>query len=137
VLAVSSGRREGRYQPDPACPPAASLRAWLRGIAWRQSSHYRERAYQRHETPFATPQRLLRDQAGADPHEQLIARDALRAIAVLPKRYLSVLSAIARGQSIAEYAREHGMEQQNAWSRLRFARDAFREYLAGRRWRRP
>jgi RNA polymerase sigma-70 factor, ECF subfamily len=136
VLAAWQAIQAGRYQPDPACPPAASLRAWLLGIAWRQASHYCERSYHRHEVPVADPYRVLHNKAGRNPYDQLAARDALRALAALPARYVDILTAVALGQEVADFASEHKLPAATAWSRLRHGRAAFREYLAGRGWRR-
>jgi hypothetical protein len=99
----------GRFRPNPSTPLRTALRSWLSGTAWRQAAHFRERASQRYELPFADPVGTLDDQAGADPHDQLAARDALRALAVLPARYRDVLTAFTLGQEIANYARENAI----------------------------
>jgi DNA-directed RNA polymerase specialized sigma24 family protein len=137
VVAAWLAIEAGRYQPDPACPPAASLRAWLLGIAWRQATHHRERASQRYERPFANPLGMLQRQAGPDAYRRLDARDALRALAVLPERYVDILAAVALGHEIADYASENGLPEATAWSRLRRARAELKQYLAGRGWRKP
>jgi RNA polymerase sigma-70 factor (ECF subfamily) len=43
----------GELGADMGAPPVAAdgLKRWLLGIAWRQASHYRERAYRRREVP--------------------------------------------------------------------------------------
>jgi DNA-directed RNA polymerase specialized sigma24 family protein len=74
---------------------------------------------------------------GIDTVGTLDAREALRALARLPKRYRDVLAAFARGEFIRDFAREQGIGEGKAWSRLRRARAAFLKLLAGRGWRKP
>jgi RNA polymerase sigma-70 factor, ECF subfamily len=136
ILGAWRAVQAGRFRPNPSAPLRTALRLWLSGIAWRQAAHFRERASQRYELPFADPVGTLDDQAGADPHDQLAARDALRALAVLPERYRAVLTAVAVGQEVADFAIENGLPEATAWSRLRHGRAAFKEYLCGRGWRR-
>ena len=127
---------EGRYRPDPSREPSAVLRAWLGGILWRQSTHYRKGASYGGQETLADPQPLLDEQGKRDPHGVLLARDALQAIAFLAPPDRSILWAIASGQTVADYAKEQGMERNTVRTRLRHARGELREYLAGRGWRR-
>jgi hypothetical protein len=96
-------------------------------------------ATQRGEVLCAASRGLLQEsgQVGSYPFDQLAACDALRAVALLPERYISVLSAVARVKLVRDYAREHGMKEGTAWSWLPPARAALVELLAGCGWRRP
>jgi DNA-directed RNA polymerase specialized sigma24 family protein len=106
------------------------------GIAWRQALKHRERAANRHEVPAPDPWAAAQE-PGTDPTGTLDAREALRALARLPKRYRDVLAAFARGELVRDFAREHGIGEGKAWSRLRRARAELLKLLAGRGWRKP
>jgi RNA polymerase sigma-70 factor, ECF subfamily len=136
LVAAWQAIEAGRFRPDPALDPSVSLRHWVAGIAWRQALKHRERSVNRHEVPAPDPwdaaQEPCTDTAGT-----LDAREALRALARLPKRYRDVLAAFARGELIRDFARENAIGEGKAWSRMRRARAEFLKLLAGRGWRKP
>ncbi|WP_437545617.1 hypothetical protein WME97_39935 [Sorangium sp. So ce367] len=55
VLGAWRSMRAGRFRTSPALRPADAFRPWLAGIASRQASHYRDKAYRRHELPRGRP----------------------------------------------------------------------------------
>lgn len=122
--------RDGRYRPVPA---SGALHSWLRQIAIHKAGHYCARR-SRGELPCAHPEKLLR--GTFDGAAQLDARDALRACSQLTSEEADVLLAFAAGPGLVEFARLQGLDERAAWSRLRLARIALEELLAGRGWRR-
>jgi RNA polymerase sigma-70 factor (ECF subfamily) len=136
LIAAWQAIETGRFRPDPALDPSVALRRWVVGLSWRQGLKHMDRAANRREVPASDPWAAAQE-PGTDTPGTLDAREALRAMARLPKRYRDVLGAFARGELIRDYAREHGMQEGTAWSQLRRARAEFLKILAGRGWRRP
>jgi len=128
--------QEGRFKVLP-CTGAdwrAGLQHWLAGVAWRQASHYRDRACNRYEVPFGRPGQLVAGEA-PPPDAQVAAREALRlAVPELPPECLEVVALSATGATIAEIAEELGIPEGTAASRRRRGRERFAQSL--RRWRR-
>lgn len=127
--------RAGRYRPDPAMPSDVALRCWLRAVAYRQAKNIRV-AWLRREVPVADPGALDACEVH-DPHRRLDARDALLVLDALPTRYRDVLALVALGLEIGDVARELGITEWAAVSRLRIGRAELASLLAGRSWRRP
>jgi len=128
--------QEGRFRalPSTGADRRTGLQRWLTGIAWRQASHYRDRACNRYEIPFGRPGQLV---AGEVPSldAQVAAREALRiAVPELPPECLDVMALSATGATIAEIAEELGIPEGTAASRRRRGRMLFAQSL--RRWRR-
>ncbi|AGP36458.1 RNA polymerase sigma factor [Sorangium cellulosum] len=129
-----SAVRRGRFRPDPRVEPRVALRAWLRGISWRQASKYFEAAYTRRVILHAEPLGLLRGVVGPSLDAQIEARDLLRAIERLEPRHQEILLTVDAPETLAAYAAQRGMSQGTAASRLRIARAMLALKL--RRWRR-
>jgi RNA polymerase sigma-70 factor (ECF subfamily) len=128
--------QEGRFKalPGTGADRRTGLQRWLTGIAWRQASHYRDRAYNRHEIPFSQPGQYVAGEA-PPPDAQVAAREALRiAVPELPPECLEVVALSATGATIAEIAEELGIPEGTAASRRRRGRMLFT--LSLRRWRR-
>ncbi|KYF99039.1 hypothetical protein BE20_03480 [Sorangium cellulosum] len=127
-LAAWKAVRRGKYRPDPRVEPRVALRAWLRGISWRQASKYFESAWARRAILHAEPLGLLRGVVGPSLDAQVEARDLLRAIERLEPRHQEILLTVDAPETLAAYAAQRGMSQGTAASRLRIAKL--------RRWRR-
>jgi len=126
--------QEGRFRALPGADVRKALQRWLTGVAWRQASHYRDRACNRYEIPFSHPGQLVAGEA-PPPDAQVAAREALRiALPELPPECLEVVALSAAGATIAEIAEELGIPEGTAASRRRRARERFAQSL--RRWRR-
>ena len=128
--------QEGRFRalPGPGADRRTGLQRWLTGIAWRQASHYRDRAYNRYEVPFSHPGQLVAGEVPS-PDAQVAAREALRlAVPELPPGCLDVMALSATGATIAEIAEELGIPEGTAASRRRRGRMLFAQSL--QRWRR-
>ncbi|WP_437574628.1 RNA polymerase sigma factor [Sorangium sp. So ce887] len=126
--------KNGRYRPDPRVEPRVAMRAWLHGIAWRQAAKYFASAWVRHTVLHAQPLGLLREPMGPSLEAQLQAREVLAALAELPSWQVEALLIVDAPETLAEYARQHGLNPHTAASRLRIAREALA--LKIRRWRR-
>ncbi|KYF64905.1 RNA polymerase sigma factor [Sorangium cellulosum] len=126
--------KAGRYHPDPAIEPRTALRRWLYGISWRKAGHYINSAWVRRAVLTAQPLGRLREPVGPSLEAQLQAREVLEALASLPPWQLEALLIVDAPETLAEYARQHGLNPHTAASRLRIAREALA--LKIRRWRR-
>ena len=121
----------GRFRPDPAMPLKRILRLWLVGIAWRQASHWRERAFRRREVlrwdPWAH---------GGEPFEQADlrhdARETVAALGRLRAQDQRILILAAQGIGVVEIARHLLCGVPTAGTRLRCARRRFAALLARR-----
>ncbi|KYF92848.1 hypothetical protein BE17_01210, partial [Sorangium cellulosum] len=133
VLGAWRSMRAGRFRPSPALSPADALRTWLAGVASRQASHYRDKAYRRHEAPPLDPHRLSTF-AGPSPEERLVARGLLRAFHRLRPELREVLSLAAAGLTLHEIAAALALPRPTVATRLRLARRLFARSLT--RWRR-
>jgi len=131
-LAVQEGRF--RAPPGTGADRRTGLQRWLSGIAWRQASHYRDRAYNRYEIPFSHPGQYVAAEA-PPPDAQVAAREALRiAVPELPPECVEVVALSATGATIAEIAEELGIPEGTAASRRRRGRMFFaRSLRRGRR----
>jgi RNA polymerase sigma-70 factor (ECF subfamily) len=128
--------QEGRFKvlPGTGADRRTGLQRWLTGIAWRQASHYRDRAYNRYEVPFSHPGEYVSGEAPPSD-AQVAAREALRiALPELPPECVEVLALSATGATTAEIAEELRIPEGTAASRRRRARERFA--LSLRRWRR-
>jgi len=119
----------GRFRPDPRKPLASAIRVWLVGIAFRQASHYRERAFRRHEWPRASPW-AGQDEPVEEPSPRHDAREELRALARLRPMDQRVLMLVAQGVGMAEMARRLDCPTATAAHRIRSARERFARVLA-------
>ncbi|MGK3974146.1 RNA polymerase sigma factor [Sorangium sp. So ce118] len=133
LLGAWRSMRAGRFRPSPALPPADALRTWLAGVASRQASHYRDKAYRRHEAPPLDPHRLSTF-AAPSPEERLVARGLLRAFHRLRPELREVLSLAATGLTMHEIAAALALPRPTVATRLRLARRLFARSLT--RWRR-
>jgi RNA polymerase sigma-70 factor (ECF subfamily) len=136
VLGAWRSMRAGRFRPPPALAPADALRTWLAGVASRQASHYRDKAYRRHEAHPLDLQRLSTF-ATPSPEERLVARGLLRAFHRLRPELREVLALTAAGLTMLEIAEALAIPRPTVATRLRLARRLFACSLArGRRWSR-
>jgi len=134
LLGAWQAIQEGRFRTLPGADMRKALQRWLAGIAWRQASHYRDRAYNRYEVPFSHPGQLVAGEA-PPPDAQVAAREALRiAVPELPPECIEALALTATGATIAEIAEELGIPEGTAASRRRRGRMLFAQSL--RHWRR-
>jgi RNA polymerase sigma-70 factor, ECF subfamily len=118
----------GRYRPDPTAEPRLVLRFWLIGIAFRQFSRLRQRAYRRHEVLCWDPCRG--HESTQHPGPQCDARDALAALQVLPRWAREVLLHVGQGLTIPQIAALRGLPDGTVSTRLRSARARFAALLA-------
>jgi RNA polymerase sigma factor (sigma-70 family) len=126
--------QEGRFRALPDADVRTALQRWLVGVAWRQASHYRDRAYNRYEIPYGRPGQFVAGEA-PPPDAHAAAREALRvAVPELPPECLEVLALVASGATTAEIAEELGLPEGTVATRRRRGRMLFVHSL--RRWRR-
>lgn len=125
VLGAWKAIEAGRYRLDPVANARQVLRRWLRGIAWRQATHYLESAYVRHEVLHHEPLGLLRHVVVLNVEAQFQARaemEALLALWQMPFWAREVLALAALGHGGAEIASVLHLHLGTAASRLRRAR---------------
>ncbi|KYF70818.1 RNA polymerase sigma factor [Sorangium cellulosum] len=125
VLGAWRAIEAGRYRPDPAANARQVLRRWLRGVAWRQATHYLGSAYVRHEVLHQEPLGLLHQVVGLNLEAQLQARaemEALLALWQMPFWAREVIALAALGHGGAEIASVLHLHLGTAASRLRRAR---------------
>ncbi|WP_437283747.1 sigma factor-like helix-turn-helix DNA-binding protein [Sorangium sp. So ce375] len=110
-----------------------SLYRWLYGIAWRQVSHYRDRAYRRREVPEGL--RLSAIAAGIDRRprleQQLEATERAEVIDALlatldPQRRVMLVMHDMLDIPVVDIARELQINENTGQNRLRLAREDFR-----------
>ncbi|EYF05800.1 RNA polymerase sigma factor [Chondromyces apiculatus] len=130
---------EGRFRPLPRQPLGDALKLWLTGITWRQTSHFREKAYRRREIPDEAPWTV----PGADdwlPHLPATvgvveARDILRALERITEAQAEILlMRYGEGLDVAEIAEALDVKYETARARLRAARLRF--LAAAETWQR-
>jgi DNA-directed RNA polymerase specialized sigma24 family protein len=122
-----------RFRPLPGVPIDTALERWLIGIAWRQASHYTERAWYRHEVPKRDPM-VSCVVHSPSAFDQIDARRKLCTLDRLESKFRNVLSLAAQGWQVGEIAAELGNNPNTTTTRLRIARRRFVRSLA--RWRR-
>ncbi|WP_438006413.1 sigma-70 family RNA polymerase sigma factor [Sorangium sp. So ce321] len=125
VLGAWQAIEADRYRPDPAVNARQVLRRWLRGVAWRQATHYLESAYVRHEVLHHEPVGPLRHVVGLNLEAQLQARaemETLLALWQMPLWAREVLALAALGHEGTEIASVLHLHRGTAVSRLRRAR---------------
>jgi RNA polymerase sigma-70 factor (ECF subfamily) len=119
--------------PAAQCCRGAAVKRWLIGIAWRQASHYAERAYRRHEVPKRDPTAFSHAHSPS-PFDQINAREELCTLSRIEPRFRVVLWFVALGWQVNEIAAELGENPNTAQNRLRIARQQVVRFLV--RWRR-
>ncbi|WP_437966796.1 RNA polymerase sigma factor [Sorangium sp. So ce260] len=125
VLPYVSGLRARRAW-DP-------LYRWLYGIAWRQMTHYRQRAFRRREIPvglqssalFSGIDRRPRLEQQVEAAERAEVIDLLLAGLVPQRRVMLVMHDMLE-IPVVEIARELQINENTAQNRLRLAREDFR-----------
>ncbi|WP_433930771.1 RNA polymerase sigma factor [Sorangium cellulosum] len=151
LLRAALGLRDEEEEEDAAhefvplsrvLPYLAGLRArrawdplyrWLFGIAWRQLTHYRERAFRRREVPvglqscaiFADVDRRPRLEQQVEAAERAEVIDALLA-GLLPERRVMLVMHDMLDIPVVEIARELEINENTAQNRLRLGREDFR-----------
>ncbi len=118
----------------PAQPsPADALRRWLFGIAWRQASHYRDRAHRRREVPVgAGPTWPYQTPDPRPSSEQIVAIEQrsrlinrLLAMIAIERRVVIIMYDLL-DIPIADIAAELDLKENTVRSRLRAAREELR-----------
>lgn len=108
------------------------LYSWLFGIAWRQVSHYRERAYRRRELPMGLQNNPIF--AGVDvrpgQEEQVEAKDRAEVVdallgSLIPQRRVVLVMHDLLDIPVVDIARELKINENTAQNRLRLAREDF------------
>jgi RNA polymerase sigma-70 factor, ECF subfamily len=117
--------------------PDAALRRWLFGIAWRQVSHYHERAHRRREIPSGVGPGAPfgRVDPAPTPEQAIAGADRARLVTALllkvpPARRVILILHDVLEVSATDIARELQMKENTVWSRLRLAREDFRAAAA-------
>lgn len=117
------------YRARDRYDPARPMRAWLFGFAFRLAASHRRRARNRFETLEETGEAADRAPTALDrvlAHEALgVAHRALEALEI-ERRAVFVMHEVD-GFSIPEVAHVLGVPLNTAYSRLRLAREEFRE----------
>ncbi|KYF49874.1 hypothetical protein BE08_25655 [Sorangium cellulosum] len=133
LVAAWSAIQAGRYRPHPGAHPRRALRAWLRGIAWRQAGHHLGRAHVRREVPVDEPRALV-GEGSVEPEGRLLARAALRTVAELPGPQRELLLVAVGRRTITAHARARGQSPSTTAHRLHLARKALARRIARRLW---
>jgi DNA-directed RNA polymerase specialized sigma24 family protein len=102
VLAAWLAIRAGRYQPDPAAPPALALRRWLVRIAYYTAVHHRERAHRRREVAAGVDPWKLAEEVAEDAESRLGARSELMAVLGIGEADLAAVIERACGATLQE-----------------------------------
>jgi RNA polymerase sigma-70 factor (ECF subfamily) len=134
VLAAYSGL--DRYDPelfhDGRNDPMSALKAWLAGIAWRQTTKYRDRAHRRHELPSGDGANLPMDPADDTPSsEQMVAIEQRRRIVdrvlqgLHPERADVLIMHDLLGMTVPAIAAELGVNANTVASRISRGRRDF------------
>jgi len=132
LLGAWTSMRNTGFRPPPHLPLQDTIRRWLYGIAWRQASHYRERAHRRREIVSGQMKNVV--DAAQRVDDQVDARMRLEGIRALPRGYHEVLALVALGAEIREVAEQLGVSEGTATTRIHRGRQLLRHSL--QRWRR-
>jgi RNA polymerase sigma-70 factor (ECF subfamily) len=126
------------FTPYECLPLEAALRMWLRSICFHKVlEHRRAAACRVRALPLSESDDLTNTTPG--PDAVLLEREELREVlslvdALPPARRAVVLACLA-GCSVAEVAKELGIAEGTAWTRLRTAKAELEEAMARRRKR--
>ncbi|WP_437334294.1 RNA polymerase sigma factor [Sorangium sp. So ce394] len=111
-----------------------SVYRWLYGIAWRQLTHYRQRAFRRREIPSGlqssailggVDQRPRLEEQRMEATERAEVIDLLLA-SLVPQRRVMLVMHDMLDIPVVEIARELQINENTAQNRLRLAREDFR-----------
>ncbi|MGK3981273.1 RNA polymerase sigma factor [Sorangium sp. So ce118] len=134
LLAAWQAIEERRYRPADE-PPVDALRRYLRGIAWRQASHYRERAQVRLEHLSPDPLREAGQERDVNPTplDVLLSREAdTRLVAIvtsLSQVNQDAIAAAAEHDTLTDCAAVLGAPITTVQNRLRIAAGHIRAAL--------
>jgi RNA polymerase sigma-70 factor (ECF subfamily) len=135
LLRAWTAIQRGGFRLLPWVDPAEALRRWLYGIVWRLSRHERERARHHREVltpdPWALVRRVSPEDAVIDPERRLLARDALRVFARMPKAQRKLMLGAAEGWSAMELALVLGVSVRTVQLRLDRGRTDLMRALEG------
>ncbi|MGK4001073.1 sigma factor-like helix-turn-helix DNA-binding protein [Sorangium sp. So ce1036] len=108
------------------------LYSWLFGIAWRQVSHYRERAYRRRELPMGLQNNPIFAGVDVRPGQeaQAAAKDRAEVVdallgSLVPQRRVVLVMHDMLDIPVVDIARELKINENTAQNRLRLAREDF------------
>jgi RNA polymerase sigma-70 factor, ECF subfamily len=106
---------------------------WLFGIAWRQVSHHRERAYRRREIPMGLHDSAIFAAVDQRPtlEQHIASAERARIVGTLlaimdPQRRVILVMHDMLDIQVADIARELQINENTAQNRLRLARQDFR-----------
>ncbi|WP_437674640.1 RNA polymerase sigma factor [Sorangium sp. So ce131] len=109
------------------------LHGWIFGIAWRQLSRYRDRAYRRREVPAGLHGNVVFAAVDMRPGVEHHIAEAERAQVVdrllaslVPQRRVVLVMHDMLGIPVVDIARELGINENTAQNRIRLAREDFR-----------
>ena len=131
LLGAWTSMRSVGFRPPSHIPLQDAIRRWLYGIAWRQASHYRERAHRRREIVSGQMKNVV--DAAQRIDDQVDARMRLEGIRALPRGYQEVLALVGLGAEIREVAEHLGVPEGTATTRIHRGRQLLRHNLL--RWR--
>jgi RNA polymerase sigma factor (sigma-70 family) len=135
VVAAWRAIKAGRYRPNPSADASLVLRAWLRGVAWRQATHWRDRSWRRREEPQPAPRELvdMTEELAPDALDLMLSREVgarfSEACSSLRPEFQQAILAILSGQSPEEYARATGINVNTVRNRIRIARAEMKAHV--------
>lgn len=128
-----AARAPASRTPSPEQDASNALKRWLFGIAWRQVSHYRDRAHRRREVPVGAgtcwPLHVLDPRPSSE--QMMASEQRIKLVCELLTRVDRDRRAVLimydlLDVPVAEIARELQLKEGTVRSRLRLAREEFR-----------
>ncbi|MCC6555728.1 MAG: sigma-70 family RNA polymerase sigma factor [Polyangiaceae bacterium] len=121
----------GRFRVRPGTPIDDALRSWLFGIAWRQVTHYHDRAHRRREVLSGRLEGVTLV-ARSNPESEAAARLQLDLVVHLPPPLRSVIVLAAEEITNIEIGERLGISVTTVTLRLRLARAQLLELLSAK-----
>lgn len=118
--------QRGNFRLYSRVDPGKALRAWLRGISWRQSMHERNRAHHWREVLSGDPWTLAPALTELDLEDEIAARAGLRAWWALPSTRRALLLAVALGETPTTLAEPLGVTARAVNAQFHRAREQLR-----------
>jgi RNA polymerase sigma-70 factor (ECF subfamily) len=130
ALLVAPIRPFGGFKARRSWSP---LQGWLFGIAWRQVTHYRDRAHRRREIPMGLHDSAIfaevDERSSLDQHVENAERAQLISVllaTMIPQRRAIVVMHDMLDIPVADIARQFEINENTAQNRLRLGREDFR-----------